>query len=58
MWETLKDVMLCVGTRLEEPDARIGEKDNFMYTWRKDNYYLECEIFADIGSCCLLTSII
>jgi hypothetical protein len=32
---------------LEVPDACIGNASGFMYTWRKDNFYLECEIFED-----------
>jgi hypothetical protein len=32
---------------LEVPDACIGDASGFMYTWRKDNFYLECELFEN-----------
>jgi hypothetical protein len=32
---------------LEVPDACIGDASGFMYTWRSDNFYFECEIFED-----------
>lgn len=32
---------------LEVPDACIGDGKGFMFTWEKDEHYLECEIFED-----------
>jgi hypothetical protein len=31
---------------IEVPDACPGRRDNFMYTWSKEEHYLECEIFG------------
>jgi hypothetical protein len=32
---------------LQEPDACIGDEKGFMLTWRKDDHYMECEIFEN-----------
>jgi hypothetical protein len=34
------------GSYLSVPDACPGQNNNFMYTWSKGKYYLECEIFG------------
>jgi hypothetical protein len=46
IWQELSKHFSEQGLCLEVPDACPGENDNFMYTWSKDEHYLECEIFG------------
>jgi len=46
VWERLTSLFQARGQWLEVPDACPGSKNNFMYTWSKSEYYLECEIFG------------
>lgn len=46
VWERLTSLFQARGLWLEVPDACPGSKNNFMYTWSKSEYYLECEIFG------------
>jgi hypothetical protein len=45
IWKNLNDYF--ENESLEVPDACPGNDDNFMYTWSKDEHYLECEIFSN-----------
>jgi hypothetical protein len=46
VWEALRKVFSSQNKCLEVPDACPGYNDNFMYTWSKEEHYLECEIFG------------
>jgi len=46
VWETLRNLFVAKDLCLEVPDACPGTRDNFMYTWSKNEHSLECEIFG------------
>ena len=47
VWLKLKYTFYKQGLKLMVPDACIGSNNNFMFAWRNDVHYLECEIFAN-----------
>jgi hypothetical protein len=47
VWMRLRNHFMENKLCLEVPDACPGQKDNFMYTWSKEEHYLECEIFGN-----------
>jgi hypothetical protein len=47
VWNDLNNHFQAGYQELIVPDACIGNTDNFMYTWIKDEHYLECEIFGN-----------
>jgi hypothetical protein len=52
VWDYLSGYFLLNKEKvLEVPDACIGDDYGFMYTWHKDNLYLECEVFEDKSIC-------
>lgn len=46
VWLVVREYFFLQDLCLEVPDACPGQRDNFMYTWSKAEYYLECEIFS------------
>lgn len=46
VWTRLRKHFIKGELCLEVPDACPGQKDNFMYTWSKEEHYLECEFFG------------
>jgi hypothetical protein len=46
IWQELSKVSSKRGFYLSVPDACPGQNNNFMYTWSKDEHYLECEVFG------------
>ncbi|MEO1401224.1 MAG: hypothetical protein AAFV72_08185 [Cyanobacteria bacterium J06635_1] len=47
VWGKLNNHFEEGGRKLEIPDACAGDQDDFMYTWSKNEHYLECEIFGN-----------
>jgi len=47
VWEKLKKLLSQKGLSLEVPNASPGLSNNFMYVWKKNDHYLECEIFEN-----------
>jgi hypothetical protein len=46
IWQKLSSIFSKQGFYLSVPDACPGQNNNFMYTWSKDEHYLECEVFG------------
>ena len=47
IWVSLKEIFLDKNQLLDVPNAAPGARDNFMLVWSEQQYYLECEVFAD-----------
>jgi hypothetical protein len=48
VWDRLQQVFLNGDHRcLQIPSVCPGNVSNLMYTWNKDDHYLECEIFEE-----------